>query len=211
MEKGVPSGNFEGVESPQNNTNVSIFLGENVSTATVHLLRRTLEVVSTASRVMGDEFTLQYSQDRKRAINNSDPSSLHFLKRHGLHLPQFAVFDQQTSAGFFALTPFPEESIEPGNLLLVFQHSPLIARQNGRIYEEAKQNCSSVDWKEFDSPIKKLIRKKLKHAQHKDGLLTIRKINDYGEHDSNLFHYVWEIGIPDTSYLASHHNRTILS
>jgi len=174
--------------------NVSIHVSENPHT--LPLVRKTLGFIGKTSRMIGEDFVASYSTNRAQAIGNPHPSSLDFLIKRNLHLPQFGVFDALT-AGVFLNAAGLDHQIEPDNLLLVFQFPQLTARWNRRKYEEEKPENSVINWGKFSYPFKRVVWNNVKLYSEKSQELTFDRINGEGEHDSSLYHYVWEVALPE--------------
>jgi hypothetical protein len=174
--------------------NVSVHVSENPHT--LPLARKTLGFIGKTSRMIGEDFVASYSANRAQAIGNPNPPSLDFLIKRNLHLPQFGLLDAPAAGSFLEAVGFDYE-IEPENLLLVFQFPQLTTRWSRRKYEENKPDNSVIDWGKFSFPFKKVVWNNIKLYSELSQELVFNRINEEGKHDSRLYHYVWEVSLPE--------------
>lgn len=165
------------------------------------LLSKTLGFAIEASRLLGDEFYQRFKHSRIKGTGLSNPPSAQFLEANGLHLPQFDIFDSQSSRAFLEKTPFPEHQVQDENLLLVFILPRPIALANHLKYEQDYGRKSKYDWDYFSKPVRRILWQHLEKTEFEKQSLRFEKVNEVGEHDSSLFHYVWEVSLPTDSYL----------
>ncbi len=181
--------------------NTYVYLGCNVTDRSArHLLSRTIDFVNESSRNLANDFALNYKKSRVEATGLSNPLSAGFLTRSGMHFPQFSIIDHTVAPEFFAQTPFPEVSIDDGNLLLAFLMPKPIAREFRQKYEQEEGRSKPAYWEKFAMPIKRSVRKQVRTIEDKKQTLIFKKINDKGVHNSTLFHYLWEVSLPEHSF-----------
>lgn len=170
------------------------------------LLNKAMLFAQTTSKAMGQDFISHYRNYQQEVKNNPDPKSLKLLVRNNLHLPRFSIFDKDYAQALLADTPFEEdEGIQDDSLVMIFRFPKLISRWNRLAYEtDFSRKKSVIQWDRFIHPLKKELWRSVKTFSEKNEELEFDRINGIGDHEADVYHYMWEVKLPEKNKPSLH-------